>query len=314
MTNNKANALAIREAQIKSWNQSKSKMADVYIDRAMGYSYKKLSEKHDISKSVLNFHFGSNKFCASDEYKAIIWKELKDQGEDADLIFSQLFHYEYDFSTKINDTRNYDDQRRKVLTHHPDARIIYKKSIGPKPMSDTGIKLEYPYNQDWTRGYLVTKLSGREKGRKNVSLINAHTKERSSVSYARYLMSTHIGRYLSAKEHVDHINNDKTDDRIENLQVLDVKRNNRKASKPAAYIKTSCAICGKRFMRRKNLYKFGFVATCSRSCGRVVQSISDEEKKKMIESNENETVYIKITDLEEIYGVKPGSKAAIVLD
>jgi hypothetical protein len=39
--------------------------------------------------------------------------------------------------------------------------------------------------------------------------------------YARVLMEGAIGRELRADEHVHHINGDKTDDRIENLKLLD---------------------------------------------------------------------------------------------
>jgi hypothetical protein len=53
--------------------------------------------------------------------------------------------------------------------------------------------------------------------------------ERKTISYARYLMSTHLGRLLTDEEHVDHINDIKLDDRIENLQILSQKENNIKA-------------------------------------------------------------------------------------
>lgn len=49
-----------------------------------------------------------------------------------------------------------------------------------------------------------------------------------SISYARWLMQEHLGRELTSDEHVDHINEDPTDDRIENLQILTCKENNQK--------------------------------------------------------------------------------------
>lgn len=45
------------------------------------------------------------------------------------------------------------------------------------------------------------------------------------TSFARYLMSTKLGRYLEKDEEVDHINNNKIDDRISNLQVLTKSEN-----------------------------------------------------------------------------------------
>lgn len=41
-----------------------------------------------------------------------------------------------------------------------------------------------------------------------------------TMSWARYLMQEYIGRELTQEETVDHINRDKTDDRLENLQIL----------------------------------------------------------------------------------------------
>lgn len=49
-----------------------------------------------------------------------------------------------------------------------------------------------------------------------------------SISYARWLMQEHLERELTSDEHVDHINEDPTDDRIENLQVLTRVENTQK--------------------------------------------------------------------------------------
>jgi hypothetical protein len=47
-------------------------------------------------------------------------------------------------------------------------------------------------------------------------------------------MSVHLKRYLSVHETVDHINEDKTDDRLENLQILSTRDN---IQKHAEFIK-----------------------------------------------------------------------------
>jgi hypothetical protein len=83
------------------------------------------------------------------------------------------------------------------------------------------IDLQPPFNTDWECGYVVVN----PESRKTVLLIRDSVNERSSVSLARYLMCVNLGRYLLPNEHVDHINEDKTDDRIENLQILSPNEN-----------------------------------------------------------------------------------------
>jgi len=63
----------------------------------------------------------------------------------------------------------------------------------------------------------------REDGRKHV--IHYDGKTRRTQSYPRYLMEQHLGRELLPNETVDHINEDFTDDRIENLQLLSLVDN-----------------------------------------------------------------------------------------
>lgn len=118
------------------------------------------------------------------------------------------------------------------------------------------IELEYPYNQDWKRGYLVTN----SENRKTVILFNS-SKDRSSTAYARYLLSVKFGRYLEDNEQADHINNDKTDDRIENLQLLSTKDNRLKETKrywedKEKYMELICTTCGDSFNYLQKNYRF----------------------------------------------------------
>lgn len=52
---------------------------------------------------------------------------------------------------------------------------------------------------------------------------------RTSMSYSRWLMTQSLHRTLGSDEHVDHINEDKLDDRIENLQILTPSENSIKS-------------------------------------------------------------------------------------
>ena len=82
----------------------------------------------------------------------------------------------------------------------------------------TLIDLEYPYNEIWKKGYLNTN----KENRKTLTLYNSHG-DRSSTQYARYLLAVSLGRFLTEQEHVDHIDNDKTNDSLENLRVVSIK-------------------------------------------------------------------------------------------
>ena len=92
------------------------------------------------------------------------------------------------------------------------------------------IELKSPYREDWDNGYLLTNREGRK-----IVCLYRYTKdkgeERSTTAYAKYIMCVHLGRYLEKGEEVDHINEDKTDDRIENLQLLSSTENKKKYSK-----------------------------------------------------------------------------------
>lgn len=128
----------------------------------------------------------------------------------------------------------------------------------------TKIVLEYPYNQIWKSGYLNTN----SEGRKTLTLYNSPT-DRSSCQYARYLLAVHLKRFLTDDEEVDHINNDKTDDSIKNLQLLSKKENRDKTnhSKGIAMIEFECPICNVIFSKEKRSTYNKNIITCSRKCG-----------------------------------------------
>lgn len=107
--------------------------------------------------------------------------------------------------------------------------------------------------------------------------------KRTSTSLARYKMSTKLGRKLKKHEHVDHINEDKSDDTDDNLQILTPGSNNEKnikhRGKTKRMVDLICPVCRKRFTRKWNqthwAKKCGNHTTCSRSCsGKLANLIS----------------------------------------
>jgi hypothetical protein len=144
------------------------------------------------------------------------------------------------------------------------------------------LKLQTPYSEDFKSGYVYTD----SQDRKIVSLIREDG-TRTSTSYARYLMSVEVGHYLDEDEEVDHINEDKTDDRLENLQILSSLENKRKSNSTGqTYLRCICPVCQDEFeVLKKQTFLSGNgtkkYQNCSRSCGCKAGHIEDSK----LESN-----------------------------
>ena len=124
------------------------------------------------------------------------------------------------------------------------------------------IELEFPFTEKWKKGYLVIN----KEPRRNVILYNSHA-DRTTISYARYLMSVSLGRMLDRNEVVDHINNDKLDDRLDNYQILSPAENNRKSAKGVTYKDFICPVCQCKFTLEARQFSGKVSPACSRSCG-----------------------------------------------
>lgn len=98
---------------------------------------------------------------------------------------------------------------------------------------------------------------------------------RTTMSYARYLMSVKLGRRLNKSEEVDHIDENKRNDVIENLQLLSPSENKAKYAKSLSTPLFSfvCPVCGETFKRSKQrsyqFLKYGKQLCCSKTCGDV---------------------------------------------
>ena len=90
-----------------------------------------------------------------------------------------------------------------------------------------------------------------------------------SMSYAKYLYTSYHKCDIPNGMHVDHINNDKTDDRIENLQVLTEKDNVLKSHVKKEIVERVCPVCKKHFMYEKRNLSTHPNPCCSRHCGGI---------------------------------------------
>lgn len=143
---------------------------------------------------------------------------------------------------------------------------FYSQDVGSIPARPaTGFQLEEPFKSVYKKGYLRSK---DKDGRKRIDLFNSNT-DRTTISYARYLMSVKLGRFLEEHEEVDHIDTDRTNDNIDNLQILTkpvhaIKSANERRGRNIAEL--VCPQCGVVFEREVRNIKKGTVPKCSRRC------------------------------------------------
>ena len=135
------------------------------------------------------------------------------------------------------------------------------------------VKAEHPYD-----GYWLYRVWHKKEGRWQANLVKiSDISERTTISYARYVMSVSLGRLLNTgTEHVDHISNDKSDDRLENLQILSPVENKKKqqdfyAEAHPIKIEICCSFCGNKFEIFTRIHKFHVKRgrtkfNCSRKC------------------------------------------------
>lgn len=105
-----------------------------------------------------------------------------------------------------------------------------------------------------------------------VNLIHKNDKSRKTYAYAKYLMSVNMQRVLSKEEQVDHIDSNKLNDKIENLQILSITENIRKmvieTKKSAIVYDIICSECKCNFKKTRVGWKIkkGLSIFCSKLC------------------------------------------------
>lgn len=128
------------------------------------------------------------------------------------------------------------------------------------------IELEEPFKSLWKKGYL---RHSKVDNRKRVDLFNTDN-DRTTISYAKYLVCVDMGSLITDDYEVDHIDNDCTNDDLNNLQVITISAHREKTSKERSTGRTMvelvCSNCNKTFSREKRLVHKGAIPKCSRRC------------------------------------------------
>lgn len=147
-------------------------------------------------------------------------------------------------------------------------------------------RAQYPFD-DYYLYIVYHKGEGRQYA--NLIPIDKTKHKRRTTSYARYLMSVKEGRFLSKDEEVDHIDNNRLNDDINNLQILSPDENKKKAGKRVqkkmAVFK--CPHCGKLFEKprgKTHLVKGGLYTSCSKHCNAKIS--------RALQINPNDEYYL----------------------
>lgn len=118
------------------------------------------------------------------------------------------------------------------------------------------------------KGYSVVYININKEPRR-VATLRKPSGGMHSMSYAKYLYTSHYEIDIPEGEQIDHINGDKMDDRIENLQVISGTYNRQKDHRHKEMVILICPVCGEEFLFEKRNLPSHPNPCCSRRCGGI---------------------------------------------
>jgi hypothetical protein len=130
------------------------------------------------------------------------------------------------------------------------------------------LEKQLPFNE-----FDCYKIFHKKEGRWQVCVVDPLAKKRTTILYSKYLISIKEKRMLNKGEQVDHIDGNKLNDSVENLQIVTGEENRRRHAvlHSAIKLKHKCPVCDQVFERtQQRSYqktKNGKSICCSRRCG-----------------------------------------------
>lgn len=119
-------------------------------------------------------------------------------------------------------------------------------------------------NQGFIKVYIVVNKEPRR-----VAILRKINGETLTMSYAKYLYTSYYREIITEEMHIDHINGNKMDDRIENLQKITGTYNRQKDHKHKEMVLLNCPVCDREFLFERRNLKFRPNPCCSRRCGGI---------------------------------------------
>ena len=115
------------------------------------------------------------------------------------------------------------------------------------------MKDKYKYLPHFDSNIIVRGIYIRKSDNRNlVYEKNVEKKTFCMKAYARYLVEQHLERFLKEEEEVDHIDRIRTNDNIENLQIVLARDHRQIDSLKAKKILFNCVFCNQQFLKAKN--------------------------------------------------------------
>ena len=119
------------------------------------------------------------------------------------------------------------------------------------------------------QGYICVYVNINKEPRR-VATLRHKDKHMTSMSYAKYIFTSFYKMQVDKKYYdIDHINGNKLDDRIENLQLISKRLNRSKNHIRKEMIILRCPVCKKEFLFPKRNLSTHQNPCCCRKCGGI---------------------------------------------